>query len=330
MANNGPQERPQVSGDQPASTPAMPTVPPEQLYRGTPYLVLDGGLRHSLGWQDYRQGGPNFVVTTTQRGTGARKVSHRFPFTHDGWADAWQTLTGLDTRAAAAVGARLAQLEAGQRVRAELAALDARSLCHIRSATYSGGSDSGSLTKGDRYDLRFLTDRITVCTPGSVRALLELPYADVETVDVSEPANQSTEVVLGWVAGLGLAGAVLGFLVAGFGGLLVGAVVLALIGGLIGAAASKKDTILRVRGPEAELNFLDPAGSPDQLRTALSEPLVAIRKANAAEVGSSEDAAKVTSGSIPDQLAKLAGLLQQELITRDEFEHLKAKLLAES
>ena len=33
---------------------------------------------------------------------------------------------------------------------------------------------------------------------------------------------------------------------------------------------------------------------------------------------------------IPDQLSKLASLLQQGMITRDEFEHLKAKLIAKS
>jgi hypothetical protein len=37
-----------------------------------------------------------------------------------------------------------------------------------------------------------------------------------------------------------------------------------------------------------------------------------------------------TSDSLTDQLGKLASLLQQDLITRDEFEHLKAKVIAQS
>ena len=37
----------------------------------------------------------------------------------------------------------------------------------------------------------------------------------------------------------------------------------------------------------------------------------------------------MASESIPDQVSRLASLLQQGLITREEFEHLKARLIAQ-
>lgn len=51
--NNGPKEMPRASGDLPPAVPPMPSVQPHQLYRGTPYILLED-LPHSVGWQDYR------------------------------------------------------------------------------------------------------------------------------------------------------------------------------------------------------------------------------------------------------------------------------------
>jgi hypothetical protein len=326
--NNGPQEAPRASGDQLAPVPSMPNVPPHQLYRGTPFTVVDG-LRHSIGWQDVRKAGPGFVVTA-RSAVGTIKVLKRFPLSEQGWAEAWQLLSRLDASAAAQVEARLAKLEAGRHAAEALAALDARSLCYLRSVTFDGGSDSGPLGKGQRYDLRFQGDRILVCAQSSAHALVELPYADVEDVEVSGTTSQPTSVMLGWISGLGLLGAVFGFLILRLPGLLLGAIVLGLVGGLIAAATSKNETIVRVRGHGAEFQFLDQYKRPDEVRRALSEPLMAIRKANAARGGGPNEPSEPTSDSIADQLSKLAALLQQDLITRDEFEHLKAKVIATS
>jgi hypothetical protein len=326
--NDGPQEAPRASAEQLASVPPVPSVPSYQLYGGTPYILLDGP-RHSIGWQDDRKAGPGFVVTG-RRPVGTIKVLQRFPLSEQGWADAWQLLSRLDASAAAAVEARLAELEARRRAADALAALAARSLCDLRSVTFEGGSDSGPLAEGQRYDLRFQDDRILVCTVNSAHALVELSYADVENVEVSGAANQPASAMLGWISGLGLLGAFLGFLVLRLPGLLLGAVVLGLVGGLIAAATSKTETIVRVRGRAAEFQFLVSFRGADEVRGALSEPLMAIRKTNAAEADQPLEVTGPTSHSVADQLSKLASLLQQGLITRDEFEHLKAKVITTS
>jgi hypothetical protein len=325
--NNGPHEAPRASGGQLASVPPMPSVPPEQLYR-TPFILLDGP-RHSIGWQDIRKAGPGFVVTG-RKAVGSIKVVQHFPLSEQGWADAWQLLSRLDPSAAQAVEARLGQLEARRGAAEALAALAARSMYHLRSVTFDGGSDSGPLVKGQHYDLRFQDDRVLVCTENSAHAFVELPYADVEDVEVSGAASQPASAMLGWISGLGLLGAFLGFLVLRLPGLLLGAVVLGLIGGVIAAATGKSETILRVRGRVAEFQFLVPFKGADEVRRALSEPLMAIRKTNAGRAEGPSEPEAPRSDSVADQLSKLASLLQQGLITRDEFEHLKAKVIATS
>jgi hypothetical protein len=308
----------------------MPTVPPDDLYRGAPYLLLQG-LRHSVGWQDVRKTGPCFVVTTRRPG-GSIKALQRFPLSEQGWADAWQVLSRIDADDAAALAVKLAELEARRRAAEALATLDARSLCKLASATFDGGSGTGSLSKGERYDLRFLDDRMMVCAQGSTQAFVELPYAVTDALEVTATTGQPTGAVLALISGFGLAGAFLGFLVVvpRLAGIFLGALVLGLVGALIAAATSRNDTVVRVRGRDAEFQFLIPFQRPHDTRRALSGPLMAIRKANSAWADGPDEPAKSTSDSLADQLAKLATLLQQDLITRDEFEHLKAKVISQS
>ncbi len=289
--NNVPQETPRATGDLLPALPSMPIVAPDDVYRGAPYVLLQS-LRHCVGWQDIGKTGPSFVVTTRRPG-GGLKVLQRFPLSERGWAEAWQALSRIDASAAAAVAVRLAELEAGRRAAEALAALAARSSCYLASVSFDGGSDGGSLTEGQRYDLRFLEDRLMVCAQRSTHALVELPYADTETVEVSETAGQPAGVVLGLISGFGLAGAFLGYLavVPRLIGLVLGAVVLGLVGGLIAAATSRNETIVRVRGRDAEFQFLIPIKRPHDIRRAMSEPLMAIRKASAAQADRSTEPA---------------------------------------
>jgi hypothetical protein len=319
------EEAAQVSADLLPSIPAMPSVPHAQLYSGTPYLLADSTLRHNLGWQDHRKAGPSFVVTRLGRFMAIRTVE-RFPLTEQGWASAWQALSGLDHSAAAAIAARLAKREAGRRAADALAALAGESLCCLR-VTFNGGSGEVPLAKGQAYDVRFLGDRIMVCPPSSASVLVELPYQDVETVEVSGSSpGRSPGELLGLTAAVALLGALLGFLVLGLLGLFLGAVIFGLATAALGAGSTKIETIVRIRAANAELYFLDTQKRQDALRVELSEPLRALGNARAAR----DERAEPTSESISDQLSKLAALLQQGLITRDEFEHLKAKLIAES
>jgi len=330
VSHDGSQEPPQAGGPLP-SIPALPGVPRDELYRGRPYLLLEGGLRHSVGWQDNRKAGPGFVVARLSR-LGTVRVAERFPLTEQGWASAWRALSGLDASAAAAIAVRLAARERGVRAAAALAALDAESLCYLRRAIFNGGSGGAQLAKGQAYDLRFLGDRIMFCRPRRAGAVVELPYREAETVEVGGPGqvSKSTGELLVLILALGLVGSLLGLALLGLLGLLLGAVVFGLAGALVGAASTRIETIVRIRGADAEFNFLHSEKPPDALRIELSEPLRAIGNARAAQAGDPDEPAELASGSISDQLSKLASLLRQGLITREEFEHLKAKLIAKS
>jgi len=306
----------------------MPSVPRSQLYRGAPYL-LDTDARHSIGWRDNRKGGPSFVVTRLGP-LDSIKVKETFPLTEQGWAAAWRALAGADPGAAQAVAATLARRDQGARAAAALADLDAQSLSCLRRVTFTGGSGDLPLAKGQACDLRFLRDRIMVSPPGSPEAIVEVPYRDAETVEIGGTGqdNKLTGELLALILGLALIGAVLGLFVLGLLGLLLGALLFGLIGALAGASSTKTEAIVRIRCRDGELHFLYAGQRPDALRTELSEPLEAVRRARAEPASDTDEPAQLPPGSIPDQLTKLASLLQQGLINRDEFEHLKAKLIA--
>ena len=327
MSHDGPQEARQ-DGVAASSTPAMPSVPSSELYRGTPRLLLDSGVRHSIGWQDHRQAGPSFVVT--QPSSVRVKVAERFPLTETGWANAWQALVRCDPGAAEAIAAVLAKREAARSAAAAITALNARSLLVLRSVMFNGGSGSVALAKGQFCDLRFLTDSVMVSARHSAPALLEMPYQDVESVDVSGAgSNRSGSELLVVILVLGLLGALLGLLFLGLLGFFFGALIFGLIGAMAGSAWNKIETTVRLRGRDADLYFLHTEKRPDPLRIELSEALRAIDRAHAAQTGEPEGSADLPSASIPDQLSRLASLLQQGLITREEFEHLKARLITQ-
>ena len=329
MSDNVSGQAPQAGEGGPESTPAMPAVTPGMLYPGTPDLLVTNDVRHSLGWQDHRRAGPSFVVVAmTWFGT---RVKARFPLTQPGWESAWRALAAVDPDAAVVVAAKLARRAARDSAVAAVAALDQQSLCHLRRVTFKGGSGGEPLVKDHAYELRFLGDRATAGAPRQVEAALEIPYRDIEAVEVSGPGDVSKPLgeLLALVLGLGLLGALLGVFIFGLLGLLLGAVLFGLIGALIGSASSKVETIVRIRSTDADLYFLATEKQPDGLRIDLAPVVAAI---DAARAGPRDDAgaagaADVPSASIPDQLGKLASLLEHGTITRDEFEHLKAKLI---
>jgi hypothetical protein len=307
----------------------MPVVTPGMLYRGTPDLLVDYGVRHSLGWQDHRRAGPSFVLVRLRWSGTAVKA--RFPLTEQGWESAWRALSSVDPRAAAAVAAKLGARAARDSATAALAALDHGSLCSLPRVTFKGGSDEGPLVKDQAYELRFLGDRATVTSPGRLDAVVTIPYQDVDALEVSGPGTVTKPLseVMVLILGLGLLGAVLGALVLRLPGLLLGAVLFGLIGAIAGSASTRVETIVRIHGPAADLYFLTREKEPDALRIELSAALAAIDTAR----GSSrhaEASAELPTGTIPDQLGKLASLLEGGTITRDEFEHLKTRLISSS
>jgi hypothetical protein len=316
-------------GNSPAMAPAMPVIRPCER-TGSPYPLVEG-LGHGIGWQ-YRpgkHGGPVFV--TLGRGAlGARKVIGRFPLTEAGWEMAWNALARLDPGAAGKVRQQLADREREERQQEEreqrrqeldhagaapeLARLDAVTLGCMRAATLIGGyATQAPILIGERYDVRFLDDRIAVCTAGGWRIRAGMPYEGVEDVEIGGP-------------GLVKSGG--GFSGGGFG--VAGALEGMAIAGVLNALTTRTSvtTIVRLQGKDSEMFFLHTTSAPEQLRMELSRALAAIRAANAGVPQGTAAAPPPAAPVSPvGELAELAGLLNAGLVTREEFEQLKAKIL---
>lgn len=307
----------------------MPVIRPSE-QTDSPYPLVEG-LGNGVGWQyrSHKQGGPVFV--TLGRGVlGAQKVIERFPLTESGWEMAWDALARLDPGAASRTRQELANREREDRKRLEdevrreevdyirsgpeIARLDTVTLGCLRAATLLGGyAPESSVVIGERYDVRFLDDRIVACMAGGWRAQVEVPYGEVEDVEIGGP-------------GLIRSGG--GFSGGGFG--VVGALEGMAIAGILNALTTRTSitTIVRIQGRDSEMFFLHTLSTPERLRMDLSRALGAIRVANAYVP---QDTVAVPAPAAPaspvGELAKLAELLNAGLVTREEFEQLKAKVL---
>jgi hypothetical protein len=338
--HEGPQDVPPAAAEL-AVVPAMPVVPKVDLY-SAPHLLADHGIRHSLGWQDHRKAGPSFVVASLNP-LGGVKVTDRFPLTEEGWADAWRTLADLDPAAAAVVAKRLAALAALQDAAVALDALAEESMRTLPHVRFSGGSGATRLISGQDYDVRFLSDRVSVCPSRSATAAAEIAYPDVEAVEASTTnSGRPTSEFIILIAVCGVVLAMLGLFVLGLVGLIFGAVTGGMIGAAIGSASGTAETTIRIKGGGNEYYFVLSGKRAEAVKIALSEPLRVIEIARPASAPAPTfpapasswptppEPAEVTSESVPDQLTKLASLLQQDLITRAEFEQLKADVIAGS
>ena len=79
---------------------------------------------------------------------------------------------------------------------------------------------------------------------------------------------------------------------------------------------------LSLRTADGELFFLHTTLLPEDLRIRLSRGISAIRETRASLANAGD------AGSLVDELTRLAGLLDQGLLTRDEFDQVKARLIA--
>ncbi len=293
------------------ANPPMPAMYSHELSLGSPFF-LNTDSRYGIGWEgrDASKGGTCFVVAR-RSAMGTMKVIERFGPTHDGWSQAWGALVRYDADAARGLLPGLAARAVADRARVGITRLDADSLCYLRSVIFLGGYAEGvELVAGKPYDVRFLNDHLAVFPCRLVDALLKVPYTHVETIDIGGPGlvkkwSPGQQAGITWL--LGLPGAVLA------------------------TSQTKIQTIVRIHTPASELFFLNTTMQADGLRIQLSLPLKAIRDARSAPPGTPELPARSQAPeSVTDQLIKLAAMLESGLLTRDEFDHLKAKLIAQS
>lgn len=311
-------ERDAAAGEQAAES-AMPVILPSEQVPGVPYPLLDG-FSPTVGWQ-FRppaKGGPAFVILR-RGGLGSLKVTESFPLTADGWAGAWRSLVSQNPAAARQVLATLRAREAdAARLRTpaaesdsgEALELDVRSLVSLREVAYLGGYAPGAaLTAGQRYDVRFFEDRLAVFACHRAQALAEAPYSQVEDVEIGGPGLVKN--------GGGFSGG--GF---GLGAALEGMAIAAALNALTTRTSVK--TVVRIQATGCELFLLHTRLAPEELRIQMSPPLAAIRSARAA---AAQGGARAGSPSPVEELDKLAGMLERGLLTREEFDLMKAKIL---
>jgi hypothetical protein len=300
-----------------ATAPPRPQIEPGEMYTGGPFVLEMHGRetswKHSLGWMErsQRRGGTCFLIIRSTF-TGSFRTVERFPLTDAGWTRAWKTLVRLDRDGAAMVLEVLAARARAAAAKAALAELTAQSLCALTDVRYIPGSgELPDIGSGSRLDVRFLADRVVLVPAASPRILAGFSYLDVAAVDIGGP-GRIQRWTPGQQAALGLA----------FG----------LPAGIMAAAATRIKTVVRFEAAGCELFVVDDKTEPDVLRIQLSPGLWAIREAREADGRPGPDDGESTeaseAASVVDRLAKLASLLEAGLITRAEFDRLKAALLA--
>jgi hypothetical protein len=192
---------------------------------------------------------------------------------------------------------------------------EAKVLVRLPGVIFIGGYCSGAeLNAGSAYELLFREDRLLLLSERGLTALAEIAYVDLREIMVGGP---------------GLAKSGGGFVGGGFG--LVGAVEGAAIASMLNALTTRITirSVLHIQAAAGELFFLHTKMVPQDLRIFLSRAIVAIRNAEvSADVKESE--VQVSSVSRLDELERLAKLLEDGLLTREEFDQLKAKLIAGS
>lgn len=304
-----------------AGIPAMPVILPSEQVLGAPYPLLDG-VSPTLGWE-FRppaKGGPAFVIVR-RTSLGSLKVVDSFPLTENGWARAWRSLGRHNPAAVPQILARLgaretdmAQLRTRDADSREAAELEARALVSLRAVAYLGGYvPEAAITPGGLYDVLFMEERMVVFAHRQAKVLAEVSYSQVEDVEIGGPGLVKTGG--GFVGGgFGVSGAVEGMAIA------------AVLNTLTTRTSVK--TVVRIQGTSCELFLLHTKLTPEQLRIMMSRPLGAIRSARATQAaGGTQHEAPVAAPSPVQELTKLADMLEKGLLTREEFDMMKVKLL---
>jgi hypothetical protein len=171
------------------------------------------------------------------------------------------------------------------------------------------------LDVGKPYDVGFLEDRLAVYPCHELQPLAELLYGAVETVDIGGP-------------GLVTSGG--GFIGGGFGavGAAEGMAVAAVLNAL--TTRTRIKTVIRVQATSAELFFLHTRTEPERLRIELSRAIGAVRETQTSGPSAGQPEQSSSSGSLVDELTKLGSLLERGLLSREEFDQLKARLIADA
>src|SRR5215469_3577571 len=169
-------------------------VPREAEWGDWPFLLsskLSYSRRASIGWQ-YRpdkRGGPCFLVGRETLG-GSIKVLQRFPFTDEGWAQAWRFLLQTDDTLAESLRAELGARDNADLAAAEIKRLDASALEAVENVIFLGGHAAApGLVSGGRYDLRFRSEDLLITRSGQAEPLLDALFGDLQAIEIGGPGT---------------------------------------------------------------------------------------------------------------------------------------------
>lgn len=141
-----------------------------------------------------------------------------------------------------------------------------------------------------------------------------VPYADIRALEIGGPgARRSGGGFIG--GGFGLQGAAEGALIASALNMLT--------------TTTKIDTVICVQTSTAELFLHNGETTPDRLRMRLSQVFNILRGRTNAPQAESGAEPGLAGDHVVDRLAKLAEMLDRNLITSEEFATLKRELLGE-
>jgi hypothetical protein len=160
---------------------------------------------------------------------------------------------------------------------------------------------------GQSWNLIFSQGRLHL-----VRGLViaDVPYAEIVALEIGGPAAQRRGGGF-FAGGFGVTGAAEGMLVA------------AALNLLTTTATTTVSTVVCLMTSSAELFLHTSSETPDDLRMRLSPVFTVLRQQETAQATSQSNG----GGSPVERLAKLASLLEKDLISRAEFDRLKADLL---
>lgn len=310
----------------PGSVPPMPTVQWSQL---NGFAAADVSGNFTLGWE--RKKDESCFVIARLPWWCNHIILRRYPPTESGWAEAWRELTDLDSKAAGRIRRRLAHLEEGRnaprperdRLRREL---DQETLVLLERVVFLGGYSSfDGLVAEASYDLRFLGDRLGIFKPGELRPLGMLRYCDIANIQLEGP-GVSTSVNPLIDPAMKVAASAFRIAQPGINQEIIAAGDSA-ISAILKRLGTRTDikTVLFMQTSDSEFFFLNTKTDPAQLRIDLSRPLREIRSMKNSPT---KDGYNFETSTIIGELYKAASLLESGLITRDEFDELKSRLIS--
>jgi hypothetical protein len=275
------------------------TVPMPHLPYDTRAYGLIYGDKFVLQYSRHK-GDDAFFVS---RGVNRKKARETFPLTLVGWRQAFAVFEQLEPAAAA----RHLRRAEGEIESEQLRRRVASAIGYMGASVYLGGHGV-SLTPGKTYSLFFEADELLVTDGGT--AVARIPYSAVHQMEISGRG----EVTSGG-----------GFIGGGFG--VEGAVTGMAVAALLNAATTqtKMETVLQLEATDAEAFFHYGLAPPDRLRIELSAVFGRLRR----ERSHSGQELQPPDAELTDQLLKLADLRREGLLSPDEFEAAKRRLLGD-